>query len=340
MAGMGHPTQEDIARLAGVSRTTVSYVLSDRQDERVRISQATRERVKAIAAQLGYQPNAIARSLRLQRTQTLALVIPDIANPFYPALTRGFQDGVAAEQYQTFIINTDNIAAQEERALSSIIHQRVDGAVLVVFHLAEEHIERLVRAGIAVVVLGFWIHHPAVDRLFSNDRGGAYKAVRYLVERGHRRIAHIAGPLDTPPARSRCEGYRQALVDSGIPVDEALICEGDFTRGSGRACLRRLMALPDRPTALFAANDIMAIDAMLEAQSMGLRIPDDLAVIGLDDIPEASLIRPSLTTIPQRPYQMGRRAAEMLLDRLRHPRDEFPARSEVIELELVVRESA
>lgn len=336
---MKHPTQRDIARLAGVSRTTVSYVLSGRQDGQARISQATRERVLAIAEQLGYRPNAIARSLRLQRTHILTLIIPDIANPFYPALTRGFQDVTRPHGYQTVVLNTDNVPSQEREAIEAVLRQRSDGVLLVAFHLGAQEIGRLIDAGVAVVTLGH-SRHPMADSVYADDKDGARKAVRYLLERGHRRIAHIAGRLDTPPGRSRYEGYRQALSEYGIPIDEALVMEGDFTRGCGRTCLRRLMDLPDPPTALFAANDIMAIDALLEAQDMGLSVPDDIAIVGFDDIPEATIVRPQLTTVPQHPYLMGQYAGTFVVERLAGGDDALPPRCQRIELELVVRDSA
>jgi LacI family transcriptional regulator len=305
MNGAGEISIKDVGRVAGVSISTVSHVLN-----RTRyVSPALRTRVEAAVADLGYRHNGLARGLRTRRTETVGLIIPDVSNPYYPQLARGVQDAADAAGFAVFVCNSDRRPDNEARLLAA-----------------------LARYQQPVVLVGSRIdatHVPGADVVQMAPEGGR-TAVAHLLQRGHRRIGLIAGPprgggapgegTGDRPAKSG--GYFAALADAGIAPDAALLVSGDYTRAGGRAAMERLLALPPgrRPTAVFAGNDLMAIGALLALRAAGLGVPGDVAVVGYDDIPEAAVTCPALTTVAVPKYEMGRVAADLLLARIAHRR--------------------
>ena len=332
------PTQADVARLAAVSQPVVSYVLSG--DPLAPISPETRQRVLDAIEALGYVPDRAARSLRTRKTLTIAGVIPDITNPFYPAFERGIQDVAERHGYDLIVYNTDGDAAKEARCLRALLDGRVDGVVAIFFHLTVRDLRPLLERQVALVRLEA-TPKPAgslpLDNLYVDNAAAARDAVAYLLDRGHTRIGMFAGRGG--PREARLQGYRRALEERGLPVDERLICFTVFAEGGGHGAMAELLAQVPRPTAVFAANDLMAMGALIALREAGLRVPDDVAVVGFDDIPTARLVEPPLTTIAQFPERLGRRAAELLFDRLAGT---APAggRCEAMPYELVVRRSA
>ncbi|MDI7278150.1 MAG: LacI family DNA-binding transcriptional regulator [Anaerolineae bacterium] len=336
------PTQEDVAREAGVSRAVVSYVINNRSGGNVRISEETRQRVLTIVERLGYQPNVNARSLRTRKTQLIAVLVPDLTNPFYPHMIRGIQAAVEGSDYQIVVYDSDDSPARERAFVHTMLRRHVDGVVLVSFHLDARDVQRLTRAGTRAVAIGGRLRMADIDVVATRERPAAQEIVRYLITRGHRRIAHLAGPQDTPPGQVRLRGYREALAEAGISYDEALVRYGTF-KAEGVADLVNSAfascAPADRPTALFAANDLMAIEAMRALGRLGLRVPDDVAVCGFDNIPAAELVNPPLTTIGQDCQRMGYQAGELLLDRLSGRAASEPRRVSV-PYRLIVRDSS
>jgi LacI family transcriptional regulator len=333
------PTQADVARRAGVSQAIVSYVLNDRCDE---VAKETRERVLQAIEELGYVPHGAARSLRTSRTMTIACIIPDITNPFYPALERGIQEVAEANGYDLIVSNTDGIAEKESRALHGLLRGRADGAVMVPFHIDHDRIAAVMGAGVALTLLHQSIPElieQGVDFLQIDTRHAARLAVDYLIDRGHTRIGMIAGIAGTPPREMRVRGYREALAAHGLPHDELLIRGADYQEAGGYEAMVELLKLDPHPTAVFAANDLMALGAMIALRERGLRIPEEVAIVGLDDIPAARLVHPPLTTIAQHPERLGHDAAELLFSRLS---GQAPAHGRVLDrpVELIVRESA
>lgn len=331
-------TQSDVARLAGVSQATVSYVVTD--TPAIRIPEATRRRILAAIAELGYVPDRAARSLRTRKTQTLACIIPDITNPFYPAFQRGIQDAAGHHGYDVLIYNTDGDAHREARVLRSVQQGRVDGVVTVLFHQTATQLRDLLDRGIAVVrfestrkAAGLW----PIDNLYVDNAAAARAVITHLIQRGHTRIGVITGRKGPRPARVL--GYLQALTEHGIAPDERLVREGEFQERGAQLAMRELLALAAPPTAIFAVNDLMAIGAILAIREAGLRVPDDIAVTGFDDIPAAQVVHPTLTTIAQHPERLGRRAADMLLERLNGTAPDH-GRCEEMPFALVVRESS
>jgi LacI family transcriptional regulator len=310
-------TQKDVARLAGVSQATVSMVLSGGAPA---IPAETWERITRAAHELGYVPNRAAQALRTSRTMTIACIVPDITNPFYPALIRGIQSVTDAIHYDVLAVNTDGSAERERHFLDWFRQGRVDGVIGVFFTLSARDFKPLVDAGVPVVRIESAKKRGgdlAIDDIYVDSRAAAQAVTAYLVGKGHKRIAMVAGRGG--PQAVRIEGYRAALAQAGIEahvvVDEA------FSEVGGTRAAEAILAGDYRPTAIFAANDLMAIGVMHALRERGIAIPGDVAVVGFDDISAARLVTPPLTTVAQFQDRMGARAAEILLARLRgdHP---------------------
>jgi len=336
------PTQADVARLAEVSQTVVSYVLNDIRT--VSISSETRKRVQDAIAELGYVPDNAARSLRSGRTMTIAAVIPDITNPFYPDLIRGIQNVTQASGYDLVTYNTDGTLEGEQRGIDTARRGRVDGLILNPFHIDPSYLLPILTDGIPMVINGEY-HLNAfppdlpLDRVYVPGDAAARSIVDYLIEKGHTRIAMIAGEDATPPREGRVRGYRQALAAHHIPLEEALIRGSTFNEEGGYEAMRELLTITPRFTAVFAANDLMALGAFIACREEGIRVPDDIAIAGFDNIPAARLVSPALTTVAQYPERTGRHAAEQLMERL-SGRYDGPTRVDLLQHDLIVRESA
>ena len=332
------PTLEEVARLAGVSRSTVSRVINDRPNVRAEV----RERVWQVIRQVGYQPHAAARSLVTNRTQIIGMVIPEavttlFTDPFFPLLLRGATDACNSHQYQLILsLFTANADRQE-------IYQRIlrsgylDGVIVASASLEDPLIPNLLRDRIPFVSVG---RRPngRVHYVDADNVSGARMAVEHLIRLGHRRIATITGRLDMIHGQDRLSGYRQALEARGIPVEEELIVEGDFTEAGGTLGMQRL--LPSSPSAVFVASDMMAIGALKALRQADVQVPQDIALVSYDDIPIASAIVPALTTVRQPIERMGSMAVEVLLSVLEtSPEEESPAHRIVLPTELVIRAS-
>jgi LacI family transcriptional regulator len=303
-------TINDVALLAEVSKTTVSHVLSGKRP----VALATRGRVEQAISQLGYRPDGLARSLRTRRTHMVALLIPDITNPFYPLLARGLDDGTKGS-YRTFICNTDGRADRELDFLEEVSDRRADGIVLDSFTTNPGRVASLVPQGIPVVQIGTTVvEDPGFDTVHSDDTDGAFAAVTHLLERGHRRVGMIQGPPGGGGQRN--DGYLRALQAAGLPHDPRLIESGEWTRSGGLRAARKLLDSPERPTAIFCANDLMALGAMSAAAEAGLEVPRDLALVGFDDIDAAAMVAPALTTVSNLAYETGLLAGVLLRERM------------------------
>jgi LacI family transcriptional regulator, galactose operon repressor len=330
------PTQKDIAKLAQVSQATVSLVLNGISDTSV--PQVTQRKILRAAKRLGYAPNRVAQSLRTQQTKTIACIVPDITNPFYPALERGAQKSAETNGYDVLIYNTDGLPAKERKCLDRLLEGRVDGVIAVFFHVTARDLRPLLDRKIAVVRIepnpkktGPW----PLDNLFVDNAAGAKAGTQYLIERGHRRIAMIAGTGG--PERNRVSGYLQALEEAALKPQ--LVSRGSFNEESGYRSTKQLLSTGTRPTAIFAGNDLMAFGAMNAIQEAKLTIPRDIAVLGFDDIFAARFVTPPLSTISQFQYELGRVAAEMVLERLNQLPPETPGRERQMPFEVVKRQS-
>jgi len=332
------PTLEDVARLVGVSRSTVSRVINNHPNVRPEV----RERVWKVIREVGYQPHAAARSLVTRRTQIIGMVIPEavttlFTDPFFPLLLRGATGACNAHQYQLMLSLFTAYANQQDIYRRVLRSGYLDGVVVASASLNDPLIPNLLRDGIPFVSVG---RHPdeRVNYVDVDNVGGARMAVAHLIRLGHQRIATITGPLDMVAGQDRLNGYRQALQARGIPVEEELIAEGDFTESGGMAAMQRL--LPASPSAVFVASDTMAIGALKALRQAGRPVPQDIALVSFDDIPIASAIDPPLTTVRQPIERLGSMAIEVLLSVIEGPSEEgAPVHRIVLPTELVIRAS-
>lgn len=329
-------TQRDVAREAGVSQATVSLVLGGKRTST--LPQETVDRVLEAADRLGYRPNRYAQALRTNRTQTVACLVPDITNPFYPALVRGVQREAERADYDVFVINTDGTEERERYYVDWARHGRVDGVVGAFFHLRLGELRPLLDQDIALVRIEASRKQGGplpVDDIFVDNRKAAAEIGEYLVTKGHERVGIVAGRGG--PQRVRVDGCREALLRHGIEPRIAL--DASFTEDGGARAMELLLNAPERPTAVFAANDLMAIGAMRLLRTLGISVPDDMAVAGFDDISASSLVTPPLTTVAQFQMDMGAHAARVLIERLSGART-GPGLAHELRYATIKRESA
>ncbi len=310
-------TMQDVANLASVSRSTVSRVLS-KSPTALPISDDTHQKVMNAVLELGYHPNVTARSLRTQRTNMIAVMIADISNSFYHSITRTIQDVAHQNHYDVLIANTDHRYEDEQRFCETLLRRPVDGVVMVPYHLTNNEIGALIdQTGTPVVALGQHIQHPLVDIVSADDGAASYDAVSWLIrEKRHQRIGLIGVAHTFPPGLRRWQAYCRALNDAGLPVRPEYVQEGDFSHDSGYRSMKTLLELPEPPSAVFALNDLMAIGAINAAQDRNICVPEEIAVIGFDNIPAATFIRPTLTTVAQYPIEIGQILSTALFERI------------------------
>lgn len=331
---MAH-TLEQIAELAGVSRSTVSRVINDHPNVRPEV----RERVWQVIRQVGYQPHAAARSLVTNRTQIIGLIIPQavttiFTDPFFPLLIRGIADECNAHHYHLMLSLFSDPTEQEGLYQRVLRGGYLDGVIVASTTLDDPLIPRLLRDQVAFVSVGRY-PDERVNYVDVDNVNGARMATEHLLRLGHRHIATVTGPLGMMAGHDRLEGYRQALEARGVSVDEELIAPGDFTEDGGRAAMRRL--LDHNPTAVFVASDTMAVGAMKAIKEAGLRVPEDIAVVSFDDLPVASIVEPPLTTVRQPIQRLGSTAVDILLNLIEHQGE--GTQKVILPTELVVRAS-
>lgn len=323
-----------VARAAGVSTATVSRALNGTGQ----VAERTRRRIEEAISALGYQPNRVARSLVLKATHTIAILLPDITNPFFPALVKGVQLAADEQGYAVLLCHTGGDPTKEESYFEVLRGQHVDGVLLVGLVSPPERLKRLVRHGLPVISLDRSVDLPGSATVRIDHQAGGRLATEHLLRLGHRRTAHIAGPNGLTVSQQRLDGYRQALARGGLALDDRLVAVGDFSEDGGYRGVEELLARKRVFTALFAANDLTAIGAMTALRERGLRVPEDVSVVGFDDIHLASYISPKLATVRQPAYEMGRRAARLLIDACRAG-GRLAEGTTIFECELVVRES-
>ena len=310
----------DVSRLAGVSTSTVSRSFS-RPDL---ISKATKEKVFAAAKSLNYRPSTFAGSLTTKRTFLIGLLTTDIQNPFVAALARGVQDGAAEQRYLSIICSTDGDATRELDLLEEMLARGVDGFILTPPYDtpslgSAENLAALNSRGVPVVRIGRWKYVTDGTYVTSCTQEGEVDAVSHLISLGHRRIGFLGGYYSRGVGLGRWQGYQEALEIHGLNLDMSLVTESETTRAGGYGAMQRLLALAEPPSAVVAINDLVAVGAMDASKERGLTVPADLSIIGFDDIPVASFTTPPLTTVAQRPYDIGHTAAELILSKLKNP---------------------
>jgi len=334
-------TIADVARRAGVSTATVSRVLSGVG----RASPATHARVEAAARDLGFRPSDVARSLKRRSTLTFGLIVTDIENPYFPQLVKAVEDAAIGEGYAILLCNADENPEREASYLDLLVERRVDGLIVAASTIGSRQGEWLANAPLPAVLVNTAAPGSGLPTIMSDNRGGGEAAARHLLELGHRRFGYLMPPPRNLDAPDRLAGVRDALVAAGLAA--LAIGNGAPTVTGGEAAMTALLALAPRPTAVVAYNDLMAIGAMRAVRSGGLRVPDDVSLVGFDDVAFAAYAEPALTTLRQETAEMGRWAVATLTARIRARRGEgetdasAPAVGErrVVPVQLVIRAS-
>ncbi|BDP43944.1 LacI family transcriptional regulator (plasmid) [Deinococcus aetherius] len=330
-------TVTDVARHAGVSAMTVSKALNGRD----RISEETRARVLAAASELGYVANAAARSLRGGRTDLLGLLVQDLSNQYFAEIVRGASEAIRERGLDLVLYTSSNDPERERQRVATLSSGVSDGLIIVAPHGSPGLLEQLQHSRVPVVLINAW-NVDDLPTVNPENRLGARAATEHLLALGHRRIGFVTGRPDSPlsPERPdgvmRLQGYREALVAAGVAFDPTLLHPGGLHLPLGREAGHDLLALPDPPTAIFAANDFCAFGVIEAARERGLRVPEDLSVVGFDDVPMAGQVQPALTTVHHPLHDLGHRAATLLLDLLA---DHAPERHVELPSRLIVRDS-
>jgi len=321
MSGLGFfmpVTLEEIAKASGFSVPTVSRALTN---SKYPINPATRQRIVEVAQSLGYKPNLAARSLRTEQTSTIGVIVDDISSPFVPPIVRGIQDYLKQFDYLSLIVNSDWDPEVEQDAINTLVSRPVDGIIFVEYsHLALN--ETLLRSNKPYVFVHRLFGSTIKNSIVPDDYNGATVAVQHLIGLGHQRIAYINGPENWHSAQRRLTGYRDVMAAHNLVIPPAYIQPGEWEYDNGYQAVLNLLKLSDPPTAIFAANDLMALGAISALQDAGLNVPKHVAVVGYDNRDFAKIVRPRITTVSMPVYEMGRTAAELLVKQIAEGRQE------------------
>ncbi|WP_154116713.1 substrate-binding domain-containing protein [Vibrio cincinnatiensis] len=327
-------TMKDIARVAGVSTSTVSHVINKTRY----VSDEIAERVNKVAQELNYAPSALARSLKMNRTRTIGMLVTTSTNPFFGEVVKGVERSCYQQGYNLILCNTEGDNERMKSSINTLLQKRVDGLILMCSTLEGERIDVFDRyPDIPVVVMDWGPMLFASDKIQDNSLRGGYMATQYLIECGHKTIGCITGPLIRHQAQMRYEGYKRAVLEAGLEINPHWIVESNFECEGGLEAFEQMQKRGPLPSALFVCNDMMAMGVIHAANEAGVAIPEQLSVMGYDDIHIAQFMLPALTTIHQPKYRLGQAAVETLLSKLENQNRE----PQVVQLEptLVVRDS-
>lgn len=336
---MNRPTQVDVARLAGVSRATVSYVLNGQTEGRVPISEETRQRVLEAIEELGYEPDARAQALRSGNTNTIALIIPDLRNPHFSEYATGIEEAARAAGYHLLLSSTTMNNEYAGEIFKDLARRRFDGLILASSFILESNeaqatLEQVRKRGLPIIEMS---ENYGVDSISAEYRDATREVMSYLFSLGHRRIGFINGVGGHELGQDRLEPYKESLREANLPIDTQLIADCGPTIDDGYQAAKSLLQLPARPTAIVSINDLLAIGALRAAEDLGLRVPNDLSLVGFDDIAMAKYIVPRLTTVSKNAHALGMLAFETLLARMQNP--DLPRQVIHGSTTLIIRES-
>ena len=331
---MVSPTSHDVAKQAGVSVATVSRVLNDSPH----VSPSVRRKVLRAVKALNFQPNRTAQRLRAKQSKVIGLIISDIQNPFFTSVVRGIEDTAYANGYSLVLCNSDEDFEKEKLYINVMRAEAVAGVIIASTLESNPLISDLRNHKIPVVAVDRRITNQKIDSVFVANARGAFAAVSHLIELGHRKIGFVGLPWSCVPGKERFEGYQHALREKGLAVSRRLIRIGDAKQPSGYACTLELLKSQSSMTALFVANNLMTLGALDAIRARGLKIPDQISIVGFDDMPWAPLLQPPLTAVAQPTYELGRKAGELLLERLQNPHK--PVANVQLDTTLIVRGSS
>lgn len=331
-------TIKEVAERAGVSAMTVSRVINDNKY----VSPETREKVKRAMEELGYVPNALARGLITKETHVLGLVVSDITNPFFTTIARGVEDTAIKNGFNVILCNTDEDIEKERRYIDLLLRKRVEGIILSPADCNKrENMEQIISRNVPLVLIDRCVKGLHADCVYSDSTGGAYSLTKHLIGLGHRRIGIITGPKRTSTALDRVKGYKRALQEEDLSIEEELIRWGEkYSREDGYINAIELLNLDRPPTALFGGNRLITVGMLRAIRELNLRIPDDISVVSFDEVEDISLTNPFLTVISQDSYAMGVAATEQLLKRIREDDKSREDRQKIVlQPRLIIRES-
>jgi len=327
-------TIKDIAKLASCSTATVSRVMNNHPS----VSEKTRSKIKQIIENYSYRPSNIARSLIRKKTGTIGLVFADITNPFYAEIAKGIEDEARKCNYSVIFCATNDSQEIQREYIHLLRENRVDGMIFASIRLYDPDVVKLVIEGIPLVLVNRRLEGLRPDSVALDNVKGAYLAVKHLIKHGHKKIAVIRGVSDFSTDVDRFEGYKNALIEHGLNIEDAFVKRGDFKRGGGYSASKEILKMRNRPTAIFATSDDMALGAWEAILESRLRIPQDIALVGFDDINFASFKGVELTTVSQRKDEMGIKAVRLLMERIMH-KGEKVSRQILLQPKLIIRKS-
>lgn len=328
-------TIKDVARLAGVSTTTVSHVINKTRF----VAEATQEKVMAAVDELNYAPSAVARSLKCNSTKTIGMLVTQSTNLFFSEVIDGVESYCYRQGYTLILCNTGGVYEKQRDYIRMLAEKRVDGILVMCSDLTEELLEMLDRhSDIPKVIMDWGPESSQADKIIDNSEEGGYLATKFLIEKGHKDIACLSGHLEKAVCQERIVGYKRALAEAGIEMKEDRILEGNFECDTAVIAANRIAAMEERPTAVFCFNDTMAFGLMSRLQQLGVRVPEDISVIGYDNIELAEYFSPPLTTVHQPKRRVGKNAFEILLERIKdkgHEKRIFEMHPEIVERDSV-----
>ncbi|WP_326907682.1 LacI family DNA-binding transcriptional regulator [Sedimentibacter sp. MB31-C6] len=334
-------TIKEVAKEAGVSIATVSMIINKKDKN---ITDATRMKVLEVVKKHNYIPNAMAGSLVTQRTNIIGLILPDITNPFFPGIARGAEDKANKSGYSIIFCNTDDQLEVEEKYIENLTKKMVDGIIIAHSSNSKKMPKILERCKAPVILIDRDFYSENIrGKVLVDNLNGAYKGVNYLIKNGYKKIAFLSGSLKTRTATDRLEGYKMALKDNSIKFNELLVKSGEYRIEWGKNGVKKLLSTNEDFDSIFCGNDLIAIGAMKELKENGYHIPEDIGVMGFDDIYMAGLVDPPLTTIRQPIYEMGYKAMELLIDNINNKNNKISnpqkMKSIILETKIIERNS-
>jgi len=328
-------TLKDVAAKAGVSTATVSHVLNNTRF----VSDELRATVLRAVEATGYYRNDLARGLRRGKTGIIGLMIPDNSNPFFAEMARIVENRGFASGYSVILCNSAGDPTRESAYISALISKQIDGLIFIAAHSKGPHLMALRQRNIPLVIVDRDLQLSFADTILVNNETGGYLATKYLIDLGHRKIACISGPSDVTPSADRVKGYYRALQEAGIEIRDSYLTSGGFQYQGGQAAMAKLLASGDNLSAVFACNDLMALGALSQARLASVRVPEDISIMGFDDIQYASIVTPALSTIAQPVDEVAASAVDMLVERIQNKVRDTEARCIVFGTRLIIRDS-
>ncbi|WP_319481792.1 LacI family DNA-binding transcriptional regulator [uncultured Draconibacterium sp.] len=338
MAHKPEITIHDIAKKLEISASTVSRALKDNP----LISEATREKIKKAAIEMGYRPNVMAANLRTRRTNTIGVIVPLINRHFFSSVISGIEDVAYKKGFAVTISQSNDNLEKESTIAHSLFSSRVDGLILSIGMETQsyDHLKLFSERNIPLVFFDRIVEEIPAHKIVIDDFGGAYRATQHLIEQGRKKVAHIGGPLNLQIYAKREAGYRQAISDAGLQINENQILHNSLTREDGLNAIKKILRTKERPDAIFCANDTTALSTIIHLNERGIKVPEDIAIVGFSNEPFSELVTPSISTIKQPGFEMGQKAAELLIKQISSKVKPKNYQTIMMETELIVRDSS